>query len=87
VVISLERHDRGADVLGRAEGNILGALFGLASRVLRGTSPGHVHKGVRPGTWENPEISAVKSRLGSGRPIVQAHSRGRPHPVGAKKRA
>jgi hypothetical protein len=49
-----------------AEGNILGAVLGLAARVPRGVSPGHVHKGVRPGTWENPEISAVKSRLGSG---------------------
>lgn len=37
-------------------------------------SPWHAHKGVRPGTWENPEISAVKFRLGSGRPKVQAHS-------------
>ena len=37
-------------------------------------SPGHAHKGVRPGTWENPTISAVQFRVGSGRPKVQAHS-------------
>ena len=66
MVTSLESLNRGADVLGRAEGNILGAVSGLASRVPRGTRPGHVHKGVRPGTWENPEISVVQSRLGSG---------------------
>ena len=57
-----------------AEGYLLGAVSGLASRVPRGCkSPGHVHKGVRPGTWENPVISAVKFRVGSGRPKVQAH--------------
>ncbi len=40
---------------------------GLASRVPRGVRAQGMHtKGVRPGTWENPEISAVKSRLGSG---------------------
>jgi len=61
---------------------------GLASGVPRGISPGHVHKGVRPGTWENPEVSAIKSRFGlrvtnKSRPT----GKGRRHPVGAKQRA
>lgn len=52
-------------------------LYGLAPGIPRGDSPGHVHIGVRPGTWESPEISASQSRVGSGRPKVQASSRGR----------
>jgi hypothetical protein len=42
-----------------AEGNILGAVRGLASRVPRGISPGHARAAGHPGTWENPEISAA----------------------------
>jgi hypothetical protein len=47
-------------------------------------SPGHVHKGVRPGTWENPEISAVEFRMGSGRPKVQAHRQRASAPCGSE---
>src|SRR5436305_606004 len=61
--------------------------IGLASRIPRGSRPGHVHKGVCPGTWENPEISAIQSRVGSGRSKVQAPSRVRPYAGGANQRS
>lgn len=57
-----------------AEGYLLSAVIGFGVEDPPGCkSPGHAHKGVRPGTWENPEISAVKLRVDSGRPKVQAH--------------